>query len=245
MKKEELEKAEFFEKKFGFVFKNRAYIIEALKHRSYLSVSKDKRTDSNERLEFLGDAVLDLVCTEFLFHQYIELLEGELSKMKSILVSRKVLGDVAKRISLGELILLNKGEDSTGGRERLSILANTLEAVIGAIYLDAGYEKSKQFVQTYLLDFCNDYIFRETLKNHKSELLELFQANDLGMPNYELVNESGPDHEKNFVVQVQIKDLVISEGSAAKKKTAEQIAAARALELISKGIITINALKEK
>ncbi|RMI19929.1 MAG: ribonuclease III, partial [Calditrichaeota bacterium] len=137
---------EQFQNRFHLYFHDPTLIATALKHRSYLNITNEPRTHSNERLEFLGDAVLDLVVTDFLFRRFPNKTEGHLSKVKSILVSKPVLGDIARAMPLGDLILMNRGEEKTGGRQRKSILADAFEAIIGAIYLDMGLEKASAFI---------------------------------------------------------------------------------------------------
>lgn len=232
-----------FESKFQISFDSNNLIIQALKHRSYLSISKESRLQSNERLEFLGDAILELIVTDFLFHNYRDLPEGDLSKMKAILVSRKVLAIVARKMELGQFILMNPGEENIGGRDRTGTLANIFEAILGAIYLDKGYTSASEFVETYLIKDHSIYIKQIELMNHKSELLELIQSKNMGMPDYSIIEEEGPDHNKIFVVNVTLNDTFLGTGKAAQKKQAEQEAAKNALDKIKKGKINIDRLK--
>jgi ribonuclease-3 len=231
-----------FEKKFALTFSNPHLLIQAFKHRSYLIVSEEDKTFSNERLEFLGDSVLNLVLTEFLFNIYPNLSEGDLSKMKSILVSKKVLGEIALEIGLGDMILMNKGEEQTGGRQRLSVLADAYEAILGALYLDQGFNAPKDFIKKHILDRHEQFTKRSMLRNHKSELLELLQAEALANPIYQLIKEVGPDHDKHFYVEVRIGDFILGFGQGKNKKQAEQNAAEEALEKISRKELIITDL---
>lgn len=214
-----------FEEKFHLKLQDTSLIITALKHRSYLNVTKENRVASNERLEFLGDAVLDLVTTHYLYRKFPKRTEGQLSKIKSILVSKPVLAEIAEETSLGELILINKGEEKSGGRHRQSNLANTFEAVIGAIFLDRGLETADQFIREHLLSRFKSIMQRELYKNYKSVLLEYVQAEHNSLPEYRVINESGPDHDKKFVVAVYVAGKKVGEGSGKSKKKAEQEAA--------------------
>ena len=226
-----------FIKTFKIEFSNRDLIVQALKHRSFLMITNEAKTSSNERLEFLGDAVLDLVMTNFLYQNFPDLPEGDLSKKKAILVSKKVLGKIAADLNLGQFILMNKGEEKTGGRTRLKLLANTFESVVGAIYLDKGYDEAKRFIDENLIPHHEDFVDDNDLQNYKSELLELVQQFEDVFPVYELIEERGPDHEKHFLVQVKVFDKVLAEGRGRSKKSAEQIAAKTALENLRSGSI--------
>jgi ribonuclease-3 len=222
-----------FQKRFDIEFSDGQLLQTALKHRSYLNVTNEPRTKSNERLEFLGDTVLDLVVSQFLYEKFPKKTEGELSKVKSILVRKSVLADSATKMSLGNLVLINWGEEKTGGRSRHSILADTFEAVIGAIYLDKGLQVAAQFINTYLLDDFKKIIKTELYKNYKSTLLEYTQSNGDGMPVYKVIDEIGPDHAKNFLVEVYINNEKMGEGQGGTKKIAEQEAAKQALNKLN------------
>ena len=179
------------EKQIEVSFKSGALVIRALKHRSYLNVSNEDRVASNERLEFLGDAVLDLAITHYLYQKFPKRAEGQLSKIKSILVSKPVLAECAKRLELGQFLLMNKGEEKTGGRKRDSILADSFEAIIGAIYLDSGFDSADAFIKRHLLSNFKSIMQRELFKNHKSALLEFAQSEYSQPPEYRVINESG------------------------------------------------------
>ena len=167
---------ENFQNKYNIHFSDNSLIATALKHRSYLNLTNEPRINSNERLEFLGDAVLDLVVTHFLFSKFPQKTEGQLSKVKSILVSKPVLADIAVNMSLGELVMMNRGEEKTGGRQRKSILADAFESIIGAIYLDSGLAEAEKFIQRYLLSDYRRILRKGLYKNYKSILLEYSQG---------------------------------------------------------------------
>ena len=230
---QELAKVIEFEKTFEIHFLNSDLIKTALKHRSFLNITNEPRIYSNERLEFLGDAVLDLIVTQYLYEKFPKKTEGELSKVKSILVRKSVLADIATKISLGNYILINWGEEKTGGRNRQSILADTFESVIGAIYLDKGLAVTDDFVKKYLLSDFKKIVKTELYRNYKSILLEYTQSKGNGMPIYKVVDESGPDHAKNFLIEVFISDKKMGEGQGSTKKIAEQEAAKQALKKLN------------
>ncbi len=212
-----------------YKFKDRSLLQQAFKHRSYLTLSHESAEQSNERLEFLGDAVLDLLVTEHLFRHFPEENEGDLSAKKSVLVSRRVVGKLVEELDLGRYLLINRGEEKTGGRSRLSNLANLFESLLGAIYLDGGVEPAKKFVHDFLLHRMDEFLNMKTLYNYKSALLEFSQAQGWGAPQYRVIHESGPDHNKRFIVAVAVNDRVRAQGSGLSKKKAEQMAAQNAL----------------
>lgn len=215
--------------KFNLPIGDTSLIVTALKHRSYLNRSNESRIHSNERMEFLGDAVIDLVVTHFLFENFPTKTEGQLSKVKSILVSKPVMADIATELNLGELILLNRGEEKTGGRTRKSILADCFEAIVGAIYLDLGLDPAREFIHTYLLRDYQAILHKGLYKNFKSVLLEYAQSHGDGLPEYRIAEEKGPDHAKEFVIEVWIGERLLGEGRGKSKKVAEQEAAKRAV----------------
>ncbi|MBN2425100.1 MAG: ribonuclease III [Calditrichaceae bacterium] len=213
-----------------YKFNNSELLIQAVKHRSFLSISEEQAHYSNERMEFLGDAVLDLIVTEYLYTQYPADPEGSLSKKKSVLVSRPVLAKITDELSLGKFLLMNKGEEKTGGRERQSNLANLFESILGAIYLDGNYTKAKNFVHRFLLANKDRVLNQNIYFNYKSDLLEYSQGKGWGYPVYEVVDASGPDHHKKFVVIVRVNNETAGKGIGNSKKTAEQMAAKNALQ---------------
>jgi len=214
------------EKIIHYKFRKKNLLILALKHRSYLNVSNEEDHMSNERLELLGDAVLELITTEHLYASFPEEDEGNLSQMRSVLVSRAVLGKIASGMDLGDFLLLNRGEEKTGGRKRQSNLANLFEALIGAIYLDGGYKPAKSFVNKFVLDQKENLLAHETNFNYKSAVLEFAQSHGWGFPLYSVRSESGPDHKKHFEILAEIPNVASAKGNGASKKKAEQNAAA-------------------
>lgn len=218
-----------FQKIIGYTYNNESLLIEALTHSSFANESKKNRKN-NERLEFLGDSVLSLVVSKHLFKHYKHLPEGELTKIRASLVCEKALFEFAKTIHLGEYILLGKGEEHTGGRERPSIVSDAFEAVIASMYLDGGFEP----VEKYILGFVpkdiksNPVVFND----FKTVLQEVIQKNPEERVEYVLVEENGPEHSKAFVVNVCLNSNVIGTGCAKSKKEAEQLAAKEALHLM-------------
>ena len=220
---------EEFEEIIGYRFKNKELLEQALSHSSYAN-EKKRHGGSNERLEFLGDSVLSIVVSDYLYKN-INVPEGDLTKMRASLVCEKSLFVFAKEIHLGEFILLGKGEENTGGRERPSILSDAFEAVIAAIYLDGGIEPAAK----HILRFMPEDIKRTkkpVLSDFKTLLQEVVQKNPEEKVEYVLIGEEGPDHNKRFVVEVCLNSQVIGKGKGRSKKEAEQLAAKEALELM-------------
>lgn len=218
------------EELIGYSYKNISLLKEALTHSSYANEGK-KSGRNNERLEFLGDSVLSIIVAEHLFTHYKHFPEGELTKLRASLVCEKSLHKFALKINLGDYLLLGKGEENTGGRERPSILADAFEAVIASIYLDGGLEQARSFV----LKFIPDQIDMSTvsvLSDYKTALQEIIQKNREEKIEYVLVDEVGPDHNKTFIVEVHLNSNVIGNGNGRSKKQAEQLAAKEALELM-------------
>jgi len=224
-----MRKTEEFENIIGYTFKNKELIEQALSHSSYAN-EKKRAGGSNERLEFLGDSVLSIVVSDYLYKN-INVPEGELTKMRASLVCEKSLFVFAQQIELGEFLHLGKGEENTGGRERPSILADAFEAVIAAIYLDGGMEAAAKRI----LRFMPEDIKRTkkpVLSDFKTLLQEVVQKNPEEKVEYVLIGEEGPDHNKRFVVEVCLNSQVIGKGKGKSKKEAEQLAAKEALELM-------------
>ncbi|MBE6848428.1 MAG: ribonuclease III [Ruminococcus sp.] len=219
-----------FEQILGITFRNKELLYEALSHSSYANEKKKQRR-SNERLEFLGDSVLSIVVSQYLFQNYPDLPEGELTKIRAALVCEKSLHRFALQIRLGEFLLLGKGETHTGGRERPSILADAFEAVIAAIYLDAGLEIARAHILRFIpknIPENRSMLFGD----YKTALQEVVQKNPEEKVEYLLIDESGPDHSKTFAVEVCLNSNVIGRGKGRSKKEAEQMAAKEALELM-------------
>ncbi len=211
-------------------FHNPLLLETALTHRSALNERLSQATESNERLEFLGDAVLELVSTAYLFARCPDEPEGILTAYRSALVKTTTLAEVAKKLQLGERLYLSRGEESTGGRENASLLADTVEALIGALYLDQGYEQASAFIQTHILSLFDNVIQHRLYKDAKSDLQELVQAKKWPTPEYRVIQATGPDHEKNFVVEVIISGEPYARGEGKSKQIAQQQAATSALE---------------
>ncbi len=217
-----------FENIIDYKFENREYILEALTHSSYSNENKDY--NFNERLEFLGDSVLSIVVSEYLFKKETNLPEGELTKLRANIVCEESLSDAANEINLGEHMLLGKGEEATGGRKRISIIADAFEAVIAAIYLDGGIESARKFVLNYMEDIICDSRKGKIFRDYKTHLQEVLQGKGENNIWYKLIEEKGPDHNKSFVMQVGTNEEVLGLGEGKSKKEAEQLAAKVALK---------------
>jgi ribonuclease III len=212
-------------------FRNKSILIAALAHKSYLRTKVPKEVQSsNERLEFLGDSVLGLVVSAFLYQKYPHKPEGELTKMKAILVNEVTLSRRAKEFKLGEFLLLSPEEERSGGRQRESILADTCEAIIAAAYLDGGMKAAQKIVQRLILERHQEATADRAQHNYKGELLEFLQGRGLGMPRYEVEVAEGPDHKKVFTIGAYAQGRKLGTGRGGSKKEAEQVAARIALE---------------
>ena len=210
------------EKKIGYHFQNPELLEKALRHSSYANEHRMNRIECNERLEFLGDAVLELVSSEHLFTQFPQMPEGELTRLRASLVCEPTLAFCAREIELGSFLRLGKGEEMTGGRHRDSVTSDALEAVIGAVYLDGGFANAKEFITRFVL---NDLENKKLFYDSKTILQEMVQAKYKETLVYELLKEEGPDHNKSFEVCVKIGDEEIGRGLGRTKKAAEQVAA--------------------
>lgn len=210
------------EEKIGYNFKDSHLLRHAVTHSSYVNEKHMKKADCNERLEFLGDAVLELISSEYLFFENQTMPEGELTKLRASMVCEKALAFCARDLELGSYLLLGKGEDATGGRFRESITSDALEALIGAIYLDGGFANAKEFIHRFILkDLENKKLFFDS----KTILQEIVQANFKETISYHLIGEEGPDHNKTFRVAVHIGEEEYGVGAGRTKKAAEQEAA--------------------
>ena len=226
----EQEKMKDLQRLIGYKFKNENLLYEALSHSSFANEKKKPRR-SNERLEFLGDSVLSIAVSDYIFKHFTHIPEGELTKLRASLVCENALFEFSKRIKLGEHIFLGKGEEMTGGRERPSIVSDAFEAVIAAIYLDGGMEKAREYVLSFIPKDITP-AGGKAFHDYKTELQEVIQRNPEEKIEYFLKGESGPDHDKHFDVQVLLNGMVIGEGSGKSKKNAEQAAAREALRLM-------------
>ena len=219
-----------FEESIGVSFDNKNLLAQAFTHRSYINEHRMSALEHNERLEFLGDAVLELVITEYLFAKYPTKPEGELTSFRSALVNTSTISTVATGLGMNEYLLLSRGESKDTGRARQYILANTFESVIGAIYLDQGYETAKSFIAANLFHLIDDIVEEGLYRDAKSRFQEQAQEKAAVTPNYETVSEEGPDHDKKFTVGVFLSGEEVARGEGKSKQEAEQMAARRALE---------------
>ena len=219
------------EEKIGYNFKDSHLLGHAVTHSSYVNEKHMKKADCNERLEFLGDAVLELISSEYLFFENQTMPEGELTKLRASMVCEKALAFCARDLELGSYLLLGKGEDATGGRFRESITSDALEALIGAIYLDGGLANAKEFIHRFIL---NDIEHKQLFYDSKTILQEIVQENGTQPVEYILTKEEGPDHNKNFTVEARVNGKVMGQGSGHTKKAAEQAAAFQAIRVLRK-----------
>lgn len=220
----------FFEKKIGYTFEDKTLLERAFTHRSYLNENRGlQNREHNERLEFLGDAVLELVVTEFLFSKYPTEPEGVLTAYRAALVNTQSISAAATELGMNEFLLLSRGEARDTGRARNSILANTFEALIGALYLDKGYGVAQEFIAAQLFHKADEVVAKRLWQDPKSRFQEAAQEKLSLTPRYELVSQSGPDHDKHFVMGVFVGDEQIATGDGKSKQEAEQHAAENAL----------------
>ncbi len=220
-----------FQKNIGVTFKDEGLLQQALVHRSYINENKSSGLSHNERLEFLGDAVLELVITDFLYNKYPEKTEGKLTAYRSALVNADTCAGIATNLSINDFLFLSKGESKDTGRARQYILANALEAVIGAIYIDQGYDVAKKFIEENFIPLIDAIISKKMFIDAKSLFQEKAQEFESVTPGYKTVKESGPDHDKKFTVGVYIGKDLIASGTGESKQEAEQNAAKEALKV--------------
>ncbi len=219
------ERLKKLEQTLGFSFLEPIHLLTAITHRSYLNEHREATQNHNERYEFLGDAVLELVVTDFLFNKFPEKPEGELTAIRAALVNTNSLADAATRLGVNPFLLLSKGEERDTGRARQYILANTFESLIGAIYLDRGYDASKEFIAQHLFDKTDTIVAKRLWQDAKSRFQELSQEHVGVTPSYETLNQTGPDHDRVFTVGVYLGPEKIAEGKGRSKQEAEQAAA--------------------
>jgi ribonuclease-3 len=220
-----------FEKKIKIVFKNKNLLKQAFTHRSYINENPATSLSHNERLEFLGDAVLELIVTDFLYRKYPNYAEGELTALRSALVNAIIISEIASEIGMNDYLLLSKGEMKDNGKARVYILANTYEALIGAIYLDAGYEVTNKFITKTLLPKTEEIVNKKLWRDAKSLVQEKCQEFVSVTPAYKVLQQSGPDHDKHFTVGIYFGADLIAEGKGKSKQEAEQKAAEGALKI--------------
>ncbi len=220
-----------FEKKTGIVFKDKDLLKQSFIHRSYINENPNAGLAHNERLEFLGDAVLELISTDFLYKKYKSYTEGELTSLRSALVNAVIISEVASDIGMNDFLLLSKGETKDKGKARQYILANTYEAYIGAAYLDQGYDAVVDFVTETLLSKTEEIVKKKLWRDSKSLVQEKAQEYESVTPSYKVLSEAGPDHDKHFTVGILFGGELIAEGKGKSKQEAEQKAAENALKI--------------
>jgi ribonuclease-3 len=225
------------QRSLDYLFQDLQLLKQALTHKSSVGPEDKKGLDSNERMEFLGDAVLNCLVTDHLYRLHPEKSEGQLSKVKSLIVSRKILGELALSIKLGAYLSFGNSELKSGGTQRLSILSNAFEAIIGAVYLDGGLENARKFLQRFLYNEIDGFLNDSDNVNYKSKILESAQRDGFGVPRYSVIAASGPDHAKEFTVRIEIAGVVLGEGGGPNKKIAQQNAAREAMLSYSKEFI--------
>ncbi len=231
--KNELER---LEENIGYSFKNKNLLIEAMSHSSYINERKINKTACNERLEFLGDAVLELASSDYLFKKYADIPEGKLSKMRAALVCEPALYECSKAIELGSFIKLGKGEEAGGGRNKPSVVSDAFEALLGGVYLDGGMEEARGIILRFILT--DSQIEQAHISDSKSYLQELVQAHmKNSVVSYKLISETGPEHDKEFVIAAYIDDKQYGEGTGRNKKAAEKAAALHAIKLIKNKLV--------
>jgi len=222
-----IEKLEYLQRALGYEFNHLSLLRDSLVHRSYSAGANGRqvRNASNERLEFLGDSVLSLVVNDYLYHRYQDKSEGELTKMKSVIVSKQILAHLAKKIELGRCVLVSENAKKAGVAEMQSVLADTLEAVFGAVFIDGGFQAARGCILTVLPDKPGDIVYQEDTINYKSLLQEYIQALHKVPPRYRVFSTAGPDHDKKFEVEVVVQRTSLGKGTGKTKKHAEQVAA--------------------
>ncbi|NQT30292.1 MAG: ribonuclease III [Candidatus Saganbacteria bacterium] len=231
---ERLEQLKNLEEKISLSFLNKALLNQSLTHSSYANEYLGSPEHSNERLEFLGDAVLKLVSSEYLFNKFPQKQEGELTKIRSSAVSDLTLASVGRHLELGEYVLLGSNEIRTGGRRRRSNVANALEALIGAIYLDAGIGKARDFIVEAINNEVEKVSQEGFIRDYKSTLQEITQKEKWGLPQYKVIKETGPRHKRVFCIQVKVKNKILGTGRGGSKKEAQQRAASSAYRNLQK-----------
>lgn len=218
----------FFAQKIGLNFKKKELLKQVFVHRSYLNENKVPGLDHNERLEFLGDAILELIVTEYLYQNYPN-PEGEMTNWRAALVRGEMLSKIAQALGMEDLLLLSRGERKSRGKARQMILANCFEALVGAVYLDQGLETTRKFIEKELLIHLPEILEKKLYIDAKSQLQEIMQAKYGLTPQYKVLKEEGPDHAKQFTVGVFLNEKILGEGNGSSKQTAEQFAAAEAI----------------
>ncbi len=219
-----------FEESIHVHFNDTSLIRQAFTHRSYLNEHRNEAGGHNERLEFLGDAVLELISTHFLYTKFPEQDEGDLTAYRAALVNAITCAEIATALGMNDYLLLSRGESKDNGRARQMLLANAFEALVGAIYLDQGYDAAKDFITTHLFPKIDEIVKKKLWRDAKSNFQEKAQDAENATPHYEVIRETGPDHDKQFVVGVYIKEVLVAQGTGKSKQEAEQDAAKIALD---------------
>jgi len=230
---DEKKRLKVLEKKLGYSFKHRELLKKALTHKSYTNELKLPPTEHNERIEFLGDAVLELAISHLLMHKFKDHPEGELSKLRAAIVNESELAELARIIKLGEFLYLGKGEGQTGGRDKPSLLSDVYEAILGAIYLDRGFQKAFKLVERQFAKIVDKVGAEGFAKDYKTRLQEIVQGRYRVTPRYKLIKAVGPDHSKTFEIHLYIQEELYGVGHGPSKKAAEQAAAQQALEKLT------------
>ncbi len=225
---------EILESIINYVYRDKNHLVLALTHSSYANENKGEGLSSNERLEFLGDAVLNIVISDYIYTNLTSLAEGEMTKARASIVCEPSLAKCAGSMQLGKYLLLGKGEEYTGGRTRISILSDAFEAIIGSIYLDGGMEKAKSFILNTMKDIITSSFNGASFVDYKTQLQEIIQKTGDQKIQYEILEEKGPDHNKLFTVQVKVADKILGQGEGKSKKEAEQNAAGAAIGKLSR-----------
>ncbi len=227
-----MEKINEIEKKLGVKFKNHLLLETAFTHRSFLNENRGKGLENNERLEFLGDAVLELIVSSNIYHNYPDKAEGELTSIRAAIVRTESLAEETERLNLGVHLRMSKGEKDSGGEEKPYLLANLYEAILGAIYLDSGYEECLHFVERTLLKKIKRIVNEKLFIDPKTKVQEIMQRKYRITPTYEILKEEGPDHSKSFTVALFMSDKKVVEGEGASKQKAEEDAAINAIDIL-------------
>ena len=220
-----------FERKVDVVFRDEALLRRAFTHRSYLNEHREEGLEHNERLEFMGDAVLELAATHHLYEKFPESTEGDLTALRSALVNTNTLSEVASQLCMNDYLLLSRGEAKDTGRARAFLLANTFESVVGAIYLDQGYEAAERFIAAHLFPKVKEIVEKRLWQDAKSYFQEKAQDEEGVTPTYTVIRETGPDHDRHFLVGVYVRSERIAEGEGKSKQEAETDAARKALKV--------------
>ena len=231
MTQDEKKKISRLEKIIGYSYKKKTMLKRALTHKSYANEQKLDPSEDNERLEFLGDAVLELAISEFLMTRFPEFSEGDLSKTRAAIVNEKQLANLARGFHLGDYLYLGRGEEQTSGREKDSLLADAYEAILGSIYMDRGFKKAMEVVRQHYNALMNNTPYQRFYQDYKTELQEKCQGLFRAVPRYRLIAEIGPDHDKTFEIELYVRNELMGRGRGRNKKEAEQQAARKALEV--------------